>query len=69
MAPSCPATSSGASGSSTQTRIRETKGVNVIAVVRRGDVPRCELPTPELVLERGDRLVVIVPQRAATAGA
>jgi CIC family chloride channel protein len=47
-------------------KMREQKGVNVIAVVRGGGSrhdERCQLPTPDLVLERGDRLVVIVPQR------
>lgn len=51
-------------------RIREQKGLNVIAVVRRGRSGRegaCELPTPDLVLERGDRLVVVVPAREEKA--
>ena len=49
-------------------RIREQKGINVIAVVRRGRSRRddgCQLPTPDLVLERGDRLVVVVPAQDA----
>jgi CIC family chloride channel protein len=47
-----------------EARMRETQGVNVIAVVRhvssRADAG-CLLPTPDLVLEKGDRLVVVVP--------
>lgn len=51
--------------------IRERQGVNVIAVVRGGARrdARVLLPTPDLALEKGDRLVVVVPSAAAERGA
>jgi CIC family chloride channel protein len=52
-----------------EARIREREGVNVVVVVRpgrKGNQPGCLLPTPDLVLQRGDRLVVVAPQKLPT---